>query len=31
MQLCDKKTCAFVVMEIEIKLAWAVDVMDRGH
>ena len=30
-QLCDKKTCAFVVMRIGNKVAWAGGGMGRGH
>ena len=30
-QLCDKKTCAFVVMGIGNKVAWAGGGMGRGH
>ena len=30
-QLCDKKTCAFVVMGIGNKIVWAGDGMSRGH
>ena len=30
-QLCDKKTCAFVVMGIGKKVVWAGGGMGRGH
>ena len=30
-QLCDKKTCAFVVMRIGKKVVWAGGRMGRGH
>ena len=30
-QLCDKKTCAFVVMRIGNKVVWAGCRMGRGH
>ena len=30
-QLCDKKTCAFVLMGIGRKIVWAGGGMDRGH
>ena len=30
-QLCDKKTCAFVVMGIGNKVVWAGVGMGRGH
>ena len=30
-QLCDKKTCAFVVMGIGKKFVWAGGGMGRGH
>ena len=30
-QLCDKKTCAFVMMGIGRKIVWAGGGIDRGH
>ena len=30
-QLCDKKTCAFVVMGIEKNVVWDEGGMGRGH